>query len=80
MQIGTAPRKASVQDSILEILQAAARDISLSELFTALAKKGFNEVDIKSAVWQLIDKQTVEMTSQRKLRCASQASSRAATA
>jgi hypothetical protein len=80
VQNGTALSKAAAQDAVLKILQAAATDISLSELFNALAEKGFNEVDVKTAVWQLIDKQTVEMTSQRRLRSLIQPSCRAATA
>jgi len=58
-----------VKAAIVEVLNDARRDTSLSDLLTRLRERGVeDETSIKAAVWQLVAEGDIELTPQRTLR------------
>ncbi len=63
-----AAQKLTPEAAILQLLERAQTDLSLPEVLDQVDPHGVEEPAIKSAIWQLVDRRVVEMTSERKLR------------
>jgi len=56
------------EHSILRILRESGPQSSASQLKSRLHVEGIRDVAIQAAIWDLMDKNRIELTSDRKLR------------